>query len=149
MSLGGKDLRSRFGGRIVRHMDRFDVASSRSGYGSSPWGSSWLVRVSETYPVTTAVVQITRSHYAFGQVAALFDDYRAHYGRLPSPLVTRGWLDAAPARVCSPGSAAHSAIVVKQRAPATTAHTARPKITVSRWCTPPRRRISHHGQHPQ
>jgi len=53
----------------------------------------WLVTVSETYPVTTAVVQITRSHDAFVQVAALFDDYRAHYGQLPSPQVTRGWLD--------------------------------------------------------
>jgi ribosomal protein S18 acetylase RimI-like enzyme len=51
------------------------------------------VTVSDTYPVTTAVVQMTRSHHAFGQVAALFDDYRAHYGRLPSPQVTRGWLD--------------------------------------------------------
>lgn len=49
--------------------------------------------VSETCPVTTAVVRITRSHYAFGQVAALFDDYRAHYGQLPSPQVTHGWLD--------------------------------------------------------
>jgi GNAT superfamily N-acetyltransferase len=38
-------------------------------------------------------VQITRSHHAFGQVAALFDDYRQHYGRLPSPHVTHAWLD--------------------------------------------------------
>jgi ribosomal protein S18 acetylase RimI-like enzyme len=51
------------------------------------------VTVGDTYPVTTAVVQITRSHYAFGQVTALFDDYRAHYGRLPSPQVTHGWPD--------------------------------------------------------
>jgi len=50
------------------------------------------VTVNENGPVTTAVVQITRSHPAFGQVAALFDDYRAHYGRPPSPRVTRGWL---------------------------------------------------------
>lgn len=48
--------------------------------------------VSETDPATTAVVQITRSHHAFGQVAALFDDYRAHYGRPPSLQVTHGWL---------------------------------------------------------
>lgn len=49
--------------------------------------------VSETDPVTTAVVQVTRSHPAFGQVAALFDDYRAHYGRPPSLQVTHGWLE--------------------------------------------------------
>jgi ribosomal protein S18 acetylase RimI-like enzyme len=50
------------------------------------------VTVSETDPVNTAVVQVTRSHHAFGQVAALFDDYRAHYGRPPSLQVTHGWL---------------------------------------------------------
>jgi len=50
------------------------------------------VTVSENDPVTTAVVQITRSHPAFGQVAALFDDYRVHYGRPSSPRVTRDWL---------------------------------------------------------
>jgi ribosomal protein S18 acetylase RimI-like enzyme len=48
--------------------------------------------VSETDPVTPAVVPVTPSHYAFGQVAALFDDYRAHYGRPPSPQLTRDWL---------------------------------------------------------
>lgn len=42
--------------------------------------------------MTTAVVPVTPSHYAFGQVAALFDDYRAHYGRPPSPQLTRDWL---------------------------------------------------------
>ena len=55
-------------------------------------GRPGLVTVSENDPVTTPVVQITRSHPAFGQVAALFDDYRAHYGLLPSPRVTRDWL---------------------------------------------------------
>jgi ribosomal protein S18 acetylase RimI-like enzyme len=38
-------------------------------------------------------VRITPSHHAFGQVAALFDDYRAHYGRPPSPQFTHDWLD--------------------------------------------------------
>ena len=42
--------------------------------------------------MTTSVEQITRSHQAFGQVAALFDDYRAHYGQQPSPQFTGGWL---------------------------------------------------------
>jgi GNAT superfamily N-acetyltransferase len=53
----------------------------------------WCVIVSETDPVTTAVVQITPTHHVFGQVAALFDDYRAHYGRPPAPQLTREWLD--------------------------------------------------------
>jgi ribosomal protein S18 acetylase RimI-like enzyme len=39
-----------------------------------------------------AVVQITSSHEVFGQVAALFDDYRAHYGQPPSPRFTHDWL---------------------------------------------------------
>jgi len=43
------------------------------------------VIVRETGAVTTAVVQITPSHRTFGQVAALFAEYRAHYGRPPSP----------------------------------------------------------------
>jgi ribosomal protein S18 acetylase RimI-like enzyme len=47
----------------------------------------------QTGAVTTAVVQITPSHHAFGQVAALFDEYRVHYGRPPSPQVTYDWLD--------------------------------------------------------
>jgi ribosomal protein S18 acetylase RimI-like enzyme len=34
------------------------------------------------------------SHSAFGAVAALFDDYRAHYGWPPSPQLTRDWLHA-------------------------------------------------------
>ena len=52
---------------------------------------SWRVTVSKTDPVTTAVVRITPAHRAFGQVAGLFDDYRAHGGP-PSPQVTRDWL---------------------------------------------------------
>jgi ribosomal protein S18 acetylase RimI-like enzyme len=35
---------------------------------------------------------ITPVSLAFGQVAALFDDYRTHYGRQPSPERTRDWL---------------------------------------------------------
>jgi hypothetical protein len=45
-------------------------------------------------------------------------------------------------RVCPSASAAHSAIAVNERAPATTAHNARPKIPASRWRTPRRRRGS-------
>jgi hypothetical protein len=45
-------------------------------------------------------------------------------------------------RVCWSASAAHSAIEVNERAPATTEHNARPKITVSRWRTPRRCRGS-------
>ena len=48
--------------------------------------------VSQTGPVTTTVEPMTPSHPAFGQVAALFEDYRAHYGRPPSPQATHGWL---------------------------------------------------------
>ena len=39
-----------------------------------------------------AVVQMTPSHQVFGQVAALFDDYRAHYGQPPSPRLAHDWL---------------------------------------------------------
>ena len=38
-----------------------------------------------------AVVQMTPSHPVFGQVAALFDDYRAHYGQPPSPQFAHDW----------------------------------------------------------
>ena len=42
--------------------------------------------------MTTEVVQMTPSHRVFGQVAALFDDYRVHYGQPPSPRSARDWL---------------------------------------------------------
>jgi ribosomal protein S18 acetylase RimI-like enzyme len=42
--------------------------------------------------VTASVVPITPSDHAFGEVAALFDDYRVHYGQLTSPQLTRDWL---------------------------------------------------------
>jgi ribosomal protein S18 acetylase RimI-like enzyme len=42
--------------------------------------------------VTSAPARITPSHPAFGQVAALFDDYRTLYGRPPSPQLARDWL---------------------------------------------------------
>jgi len=42
-------------------------------------------------------VQLTPSHQVFGQVAALFDDYRAHYGQPPSPRLAREWLHGQPA----------------------------------------------------
>ena len=48
--------------------------------------------VRETDLVAIAVVRITPSHQVFGQIAALFDDYRAHYGQPPSPRFARDWL---------------------------------------------------------
>jgi GNAT superfamily N-acetyltransferase len=43
--------------------------------------------------VSLTVVRISPSHSAFGAVAALFDDYRAH-GWPPSPQLTHDWLHA-------------------------------------------------------
>jgi ribosomal protein S18 acetylase RimI-like enzyme len=54
--------------------------------------------VSQTDPVTTAVELITPSHPAFGQVADLFDDYRAHYGQPRSGRLTHDWLAGQAAR---------------------------------------------------
>jgi len=48
--------------------------------------------------VTSAAAQITPSHPAFGQVAALFDDYRRRYGQPPSPQLARDWLHSQLAR---------------------------------------------------
>ncbi|MCI4066283.1 GNAT family N-acetyltransferase [Micromonospora sp. R77] len=42
--------------------------------------------------MTTTIVPVACTHSAFDQVAALFDDYRVHYGRPSSPEVTRSWL---------------------------------------------------------
>ena len=42
--------------------------------------------------MTVTVIAMTPSHPGFGRVAALFDEYRNHYGRLPSPPATRAWL---------------------------------------------------------
>ena len=42
--------------------------------------------------MTTSIEQVTRSHHAFGQVTALFDSYRAHYGQRRSRQLTSGWL---------------------------------------------------------
>jgi ribosomal protein S18 acetylase RimI-like enzyme len=42
--------------------------------------------------VTTTIVPIACADPAFDQVAALFDDYRAHYGQPSSPEITRSWL---------------------------------------------------------
>ena len=53
---------------------------------------SWVATVRETDPVAIAVVQMTPSHQVFGQVAALFDDYRTHYGQPPSPQLAHEWL---------------------------------------------------------
>ena len=43
-------------------------------------------------------MRISPSHSAFGAVAGLFDDYRAHYGWPPSPQLTHDWLHAQVAR---------------------------------------------------
>ncbi|MFD6713613.1 GNAT family N-acetyltransferase [Micromonospora chalcea] len=40
----------------------------------------------------TTIVPIALAHPAFDQVAALFDDYRAHYGQPSTPGLTRSWL---------------------------------------------------------
>ncbi|MFD6610586.1 GNAT family N-acetyltransferase [Micromonospora chalcea] len=40
----------------------------------------------------TTIVPIAPAHPAFDQVAALFDDYRAHYGQPSTPELTRSWL---------------------------------------------------------
>lgn len=40
----------------------------------------------------TTVVPVNLTHPAFDQVAALFDDYRVHYGRPSAPEDTRSWL---------------------------------------------------------
>jgi ribosomal protein S18 acetylase RimI-like enzyme len=54
-------------------------------------GASTVLTVGHTHGVTT-VVPITSTHPAFDQVAALFDDYRAHYSRPSTPEITRSWL---------------------------------------------------------
>jgi ribosomal protein S18 acetylase RimI-like enzyme len=50
--------------------------------------------VGHTYGVTTTIVPVASAHPAFDQVAVLFDDYRAHYGRPSSPEPTSSWLHA-------------------------------------------------------
>lgn len=57
-------------------------------------GYNGHLTMTETGPVTVNVtaMPITPSHHAFGQVAALFDDYRTHYGQPSSPESTRDWL---------------------------------------------------------
>ncbi|WP_435149262.1 GNAT family N-acetyltransferase [Micromonospora aurantiaca (nom. illeg.)] len=40
----------------------------------------------------TTIVPIGPADPAFDQVAALFDDYRAHYGQPSTPEITRSWL---------------------------------------------------------
>ncbi|MFY1661465.1 GNAT family N-acetyltransferase [Micromonospora sp. WMMD1274] len=40
----------------------------------------------------TTIVPIALAHPAFDQVAALFDDYRVHYGQPSTPQITRSWL---------------------------------------------------------
>lgn len=48
--------------------------------------------LAHTDGVTTTIVPVDCAHPAFDQVAALFDDYRAHYGRPSSPEITSSWL---------------------------------------------------------
>ncbi|KAB1907016.1 GNAT family N-acetyltransferase [Micromonospora sp. AMSO31t] len=40
----------------------------------------------------TTVAPVTPGQDAFARVAALFDDYRVHYGQAPSARRTRAWL---------------------------------------------------------
>ena len=42
--------------------------------------------------MTTKIVPVALAHPAFDQVAALFDDYRVHYGQPSTPQITRSWL---------------------------------------------------------
>lgn len=42
--------------------------------------------------MTTTIVPVGASHPAFDQIAALFDDYRVHYGLPPSIENTGSWL---------------------------------------------------------
>ncbi|WBB70582.1 hypothetical protein [Micromonospora sp. WMMD812] len=39
--------------------------------------------------MTATIMPIASAHPAFDQVAALFDDYRAHYGQPSTPEITR------------------------------------------------------------
>ncbi|AYF28074.1 hypothetical protein CSH63_11580 [Micromonospora tulbaghiae] len=48
--------------------------------------------VGHTHGMTTTIVPIALAHPAFDQVAALFDDYRVHYGQPSTPQITRSWL---------------------------------------------------------
>jgi ribosomal protein S18 acetylase RimI-like enzyme len=45
-----------------------------------------------TRGVTTTTTPVGPAHPALDQVAALFDDYRVHYGLAPSREATRAWL---------------------------------------------------------
>jgi hypothetical protein len=42
--------------------------------------------------VSVIVVPMTASHPAAERVAAVFDEYRWHYGQLPAPVATQTWL---------------------------------------------------------
>jgi ribosomal protein S18 acetylase RimI-like enzyme len=42
--------------------------------------------------VTVTVMPMAASHKDFVQAATLFDEYRSHYGQVPSPGATRSWL---------------------------------------------------------
>ena len=48
--------------------------------------------VGHTCGVTMTIVPVASAHPVFDQVAALFDDYRAHYGQPSSPESTGSWL---------------------------------------------------------
>jgi hypothetical protein len=42
--------------------------------------------------MTATVLPVGLSDPAFGEVAAMFDDYRGHYGHVSQPEQTRAWL---------------------------------------------------------
>jgi hypothetical protein len=48
--------------------------------------------VGKTVVVTVTVMPVTPTCQGFGQAAALFEEYRHHYGQPPSPEATRAWL---------------------------------------------------------
>jgi ribosomal protein S18 acetylase RimI-like enzyme len=48
--------------------------------------------VGQNGAVSVTVVPMTASHPAAERVAAVFDEYRCHYGQLPAPVATRTWL---------------------------------------------------------
>jgi GNAT superfamily N-acetyltransferase len=48
--------------------------------------------ISETVVVTVTVMAVTPTCQVFDQAAALFGEYRSHFGQPPSPEATRAWL---------------------------------------------------------
>lgn len=70
--------------------------SGRAGKDSflRPGCRSYAADVKEAVPVTVTVKSRNPAHRCFGQARALFDDYRSHYGQLPSPGATHAITNA-------------------------------------------------------